>query len=69
MTDRYDLLIASIQASDLLITRTFLYALFAVIAYPILDWTPHWLRRPARYLYLGSLLAAFIFITVFSWHS
>lgn len=69
MTDRYALLIASIHASDLLITRSFLYAFFAVIAYPILNWTPGWMRRPMQYLYLGSLLAAFIFITVFSWPS
>jgi hypothetical protein len=67
VTDRYLLLINSIQATNLFIVQMFLFAIFAVIAYPVLAWTPAWMRRPAQALYLASMLAAFIFVTVYSW--
>lgn len=66
MTPRYEMLINAIAASDLFIVRMFLFALVTVIAYPVLDWTPAWMRRPAKVLYLAVLLAMFIFVTVFS---
>jgi hypothetical protein len=66
MTARYDLLINSINASDKFMVNMFLFALTAVIAYPVLEWTPVWMRRPAKYLYLTFMLAAFIFTTVYS---
>ncbi len=66
MTPRYEMLINAIAASDLFIVRMFLFALVMVIAYPVLDWTPAWMRRPAQGIYLASLLAMFIFTTVFS---
>ncbi len=66
MTPRYEMLINAIAASDLFIVRMFLFALVMVIAYPVLDWTPAWMRRPAQGIYLASLLAMFIFVTVFS---
>lgn len=64
MTSRYDLLIESISASNLFIVQMFLFAFAAVIAYPILGWTPAWMQKPARYLYLATLLGGF-FVTVF----
>jgi hypothetical protein len=67
MTDRYDLLINSIHATDLFITQMFLFSLIALLAYQVLEWTPPWMRRPARWLYLTAMLAAFIFVTVYSW--
>ena len=60
MTERYDLLISSIAATNLFMVQMFLFALVAVIAYPVLDWTPTWIRRPAKYLYLAFMLAAFL---------
>ena len=66
MTNRYDLLISAIGNSDLLIIRMFLFASVVVLAFPVLDWTPAWMRRPARYLYLASLLILFILATVLS---
>lgn len=65
MTNRYELLIDAITNSNLFITRMFLFALLAVLAYPILRWTPAWMRRPAQYLYLATLLAMFFFVTVY----
>lgn len=65
MTERYDLLLKAIQDTNLFIVRMFLYALTAVIAYPVLEWTPVFIRRPMRWFYLGSLLAVFVFVTVF----
>lgn len=64
MTSRYDVLIASIAASNLFIVQMFLIAFAAVIAYPILAWTPAWMRRHAEHIYLASLLGLF-FATVF----
>ncbi len=49
------------------LVQMFLFALVAVIAYPVLDWTPAFIRRPAKYIYLALMLAAFIFTTVYSW--
>jgi drug/metabolite transporter (DMT)-like permease len=66
MTTRYELLINAINNSNDFITRMFLFALAAVLAWPVLEWTPHWMRRPVKYLYLASLLGMFIFATVFS---
>jgi hypothetical protein len=67
MTDRYILLINSIHSTDLFITQMFLFAIFAVLAYPVLGWTAPWLRRPAQMTYLTVMLAAFVFVTVYSW--
>lgn len=66
MTPRYELLINAIDASNLFIVRMFLFALLAVAAYPVLNWTPAWMRRPAQGFYLACLLAMFIFVTVYS---
>jgi hypothetical protein len=67
MTNRYVLLINSIMATDLFITKMFLFSVLAVAAYLTLEWTPPWMRRPAKYLYLAFMLTAFIFVTVYSW--
>lgn len=66
MTPRYELLIDAINNSNDFISSMFLFALAAVTAWPVLEWTPHWMRRPAKVLYLASLLGMFIFVTVFS---
>lgn len=66
MTPRYELLITSIANADLFIVRMFLFAIAVVITYPVLNWTPAWMRRPAKYFYLASLLIMFIFVTVYS---
>lgn len=63
---RYELLINAIHNTNNFITQMFLFALFAVIAYPALNWLPAWLVRPAKYLYLTALLAMSIFVTVYS---
>lgn len=60
MTDRFTLLNNAIAASNHFMVIMFLFALTAVIAYMVLDWTPAWMRRPAKYLYLVFLLAAFL---------
>ncbi|MBI5950193.1 MAG: hypothetical protein HY865_00935 [Chloroflexi bacterium] len=65
MSARFDLFMKAMQASNVFVARLALFAIFAVIAYRILDWTPFWMRRPVKYLYLASLLAAFVFTTVF----
>jgi hypothetical protein len=64
MTNRYEMLIQAIQNSNLFITQMFLFALFALLAWKILDWTPPILRRPFKYLYAASMLALFL-VTVF----
>jgi hypothetical protein len=64
MTNRYDLLINSIATANTSIVQMFLFALIAVIAYPVLEWTPAWMRRPAKALYLVALLCMFL-TTVF----
>lgn len=64
MTNRYEMLIEAIQNSNLFITQMFLFALAALLAWKILDWTPTILRRPFRYLYAASMLALFL-VTVF----
>ncbi len=57
---RYELLIKGIQDTDLFIVRLFLFALLAVIAYPVLGWTPAWMRRPAQLTYLATVLVLFV---------
>jgi len=64
MTDRYDLLIKSINDTNYFIVRLFLFALLLVIAYPVLDWTPAWMRRPAKFIYLAFLPVMFILSTI-----
>ena len=66
MTNRYAELINAIHATDTFIVQIFLFALALIIAYPILDWTPVWMRRPAKYLYLTFPIAALILTTVYS---
>lgn len=63
---RYELLIESIKSTNQFIVWMFLFALTALIAYRVLDWTPTWLRRPVKYLYLATMLGISIFITVYS---
>ncbi len=64
MTNRYDLLINSIHASDAIITNLFLFALLAVVAYASLGWTPAMLRRPAQWLYMACALVLFLITLV-----
>lgn len=64
MTNRYEMLIAAIQNSNLFITQMFLFAFFALLAWQVLDWTPLILRRPFKYIYAASVLALFL-VTVF----
>lgn len=66
MTPRYEMLINAIANTDLFIVRMFLFAIAVVITYPVLSWTPTWMRRPAQVIYLASLLVMFIFVTVYS---
>lgn len=66
MTSRYDLLINSIHTTNAAIFNMFLFALGMVIAYRALEWTPASMRRPAKMLYLASILGLFLFITVYS---
>ena len=65
MTERFTLLLQDIQTTNLFLTRVFLFALFALIAYPVLNWTPAWMRRPAQVIYLATLLAAYVLTTVY----
>lgn len=67
MTNRYELLMNSIHASDEVIVKLFLFAVFVVISYASLNWTPPPMRRPAQWLYLAFVLAMFILVTVYSW--
>lgn len=64
MTNRYEMLIEAIANSNLFITQMFLFALCAILGYQALKWTPAFLQRPVRYVYLGSLLGLFL-VTVF----
>ena len=66
MTNRYEMLINSIHATDVFIVQMFLFALCAVIAVPVLQWTPAWMRKPAQAIYAITVLALFIFATVYS---
>lgn len=67
MTNRYELLITSIASSDRFLVQMFLFALIAVVAYRVLEWTPVFVRRFFQYVYLILGLACFIFVTVYSW--
>jgi len=58
---------AAIADSNHFMLQMFLFTFSAVIAYPVLDWTPLIIRRPLKYLYLAFLLAAFLLVTVYSW--
>lgn len=66
MTNRYDLLIQSIQDTNQFILYMFLYALCAIVGYYALEWSPVFVRRPLQYIYLASLLIASILLTVFN---
>lgn len=67
MTNRYDLLLNAIESTNHFIVQMFLFAVLAVLAYKILGWLPVWLVRPARYLYIVTLLGLY-FVTVFLSH-
>lgn len=67
MTNRYELLLGAIADTDRFLVQMFLFALVAIIAYRTLEWTPLFIRRPVKYLYLLMGLACFIFATVYSW--
>jgi hypothetical protein len=56
---RYELLINGIHDTNLFIVRIFLFTLFAVLAYPVLGWTPVWMRRAAQTIYLAFALILF----------
>lgn len=56
---RYELLISGIQDTNAFIVRLFLFTLLAVIAYPVLGWTPEWMRAPAQKIYLALMLVIF----------
>lgn len=64
MTNRYDLFLDALHKSNLSIVQVFLFACFVIVAWRFLDWTPPFLRRPAKYLYLVSILGLFL-VTVF----
>jgi hypothetical protein len=66
MTNRYDLLINSINATDKFIVQMFLFAVIALIAYRVLQWVPARARILCGNLYLAVMLALFIFTTVYS---
>ena len=66
MTNRYNELINAINATDSFIVKMFLFAFFAVIAAPVLQWVPAWMRKPVETIYAVTLLALFIFVTVYS---
>jgi hypothetical protein len=57
---RYELLIAGIHDTNIFIVRIFLFTLLAVIAYPVLGWTPAWMRKPAQVIYLALMLILFV---------
>lgn len=69
MTNRYELLMNSIHASDTFIVQMALFAFFVIVSYESLKWLPVWMRRPAQWSYLAFVLAAFILVTVYSWLS
>lgn len=61
---RYELLINGINDANLLIVRLFLFALGAVTAYPVLGWTPAWMRKPAQVIYLVLMLILFVSVLI-----
>lgn len=61
---RYELLINGIHDTDVFIVRLFLFAFFAVIAYPVLGWTPAWMRKPAQIAYLAFALILFVSVLI-----
>lgn len=63
--NRYELLIQSIHDSNLFVVNLFLFTIFAVLAYPVLGWTPPFLRRPLQGFYLALVLIGFLFVTVY----
>lgn len=56
---RYELLINGIHNTNIFIIRIFLFTLLAVIAYPVLNWTPAWMRKAAQIIYLAFMLILF----------
>lgn len=65
MTPRYDLLLHAIQSNNNTITTLAIFAGLIVIAYHALAWTPQFIRRPARYLYLAAMLIVSLLTTVY----
>ena len=65
MTARYDLLLDAILTKNGMILNLFLFALAMVLAWYALDWTPAWMRRPARWCYVASLLIIFSATVIF----
>jgi len=66
MTQRYNELLNAINATDEFIVKIFLFALLIVVSYPVLNWCPAWMRRPAQSALLLFILGAFVFTTVYS---
>lgn len=66
MTNRYQLLLDAIHQSNSVIEYMFLFAITVVIAYVSLEWTPAFMRRPVKRIYLITALVLFFLVTVFS---
>lgn len=65
MTQRYDLLLHAITTTNNTILTLAVFAALMVIAYHALAWTPQFIRRPARYLYLAAMLIVSLLTTVY----
>lgn len=65
MTNRYDLLINAIRTTNTTILMLALFAVGMIVAYYTLDWTPAFMRRPAKYLYLATMLVLSLLTTVY----
>lgn len=61
---RYELLIRSIQDTDDYIVKLFLFSILTVLAYPVLGWTPSWIRKPAQLTYLATALILFMAVLI-----
>lgn len=65
MTNRYDLLINAIRTTNETILMLALFAVLIITAYHSLVWTPAFMRRPAKYLYLATMLVLSVLTTVY----
>lgn len=66
MTARYDLLINAILTTNGMILNLFLFAAGAVLAWHSLNWTPAWMQRPARYVYVAALIGILLSTVILS---
>jgi hypothetical protein len=65
MTERFYEFLKSTAAADMAMLQMFIFALVAVITFPVLDWTPAWMRRTAQVIYLVAMLIVFLFTVYF----